>query len=144
MLADAALIEGRDVQLMFDAMITVMPHIKSGKLKALGVTTPKRAPSLPDVPAIAECVAGYDVSPAMGLLAPAGTPQEIVNKLSNEIAKIMRMPEVKASLQRDGGEAVGSTPEEFGAYVTAAFAKWAKVVKDAGIPLRESLPTEKK
>jgi tripartite-type tricarboxylate transporter receptor subunit TctC len=138
--AGIALSEGREVQLMFDAMLTAIPHIKAGKWRALGVTTPKRAPIMPDVPPIAESgVPGYEVSPAMGVLAPAGTPREIRVLLSKKFAEVLHQPDIKARLQADGGEPVGSTPEEFGAYVDGAFKKWAKLVEEAHIERLESL-----
>lgn len=132
--AGVALSEGRECQLMFDAALTAMPHIKSGKWRAIAVTTAKRAGAFPDLPTIAEAgLPGYEVSPAMGVLAPAGTPPAIVHKLSREISRIVHLPGVMASLRRDGAEAVGNTPEEYAAYVKSEIAKWAKVVKNANI-----------
>jgi tripartite-type tricarboxylate transporter receptor subunit TctC len=137
--AGVALSEGREAQLMFDAVLTAMPHVKTGKWRALAVTTTQRAPGLPDVPTIAESgLPGYEVSPAIGVLAPRGTPEEIVSRLSKEIAKIVQMPDVKGRLQSDGAEPIGNTPEEFAAYIMAEIGKWAKVVMDTGVPIRET------
>jgi tripartite-type tricarboxylate transporter receptor subunit TctC len=124
---------GGQVQLMFDNMPSALPHVKAGKLKALGVTTAKRFPAAPDIPAIAEAgVPGYEASSWFGVLAPAGTPKEIVNKLSSEIAKILQTPEIKERLLSQGAEPVGNTPDQFAAFIKAETAKWAKVVKESG------------
>jgi tripartite-type tricarboxylate transporter receptor subunit TctC len=134
--AGAALSDGREVQLMYDAAFTCMKHVKSGKWRALGVTTPKRASAFPDLPTMIEAgLAGCEVSPAMGVLAPAGTPKEIVDLLSREIARIVNLPEVKAKIRADGGEPIGNAPEQYAAYVKSEIGKWAKVVKDAGIEI---------
>ena len=134
--AGAALSEGREVQLMYDAAFTCMQHIKSGKWKALAVTTARRAAAFPDLPTMAESgLPGYEVSPAMGVLAPAATPAEIIAKLSREISRIVHLPEVKARIQSDGAEPIGNTPEQYAAYVKSEIGKWAKVVKDAGIEI---------
>ena len=136
--AGAALSEGRDVQLMFDGVHSAMPHIKSGKWRALAVTTAERTATVPDLPTIAECgLEGYEVSPSMGVLAPAGTPEEIVTRLSSEIAKIVHMPDVKARFHSDGKEPIGSSPQQFAAYIKAEIGKWAKVVKSAGIEVHD-------
>ena len=127
------------VQLMFDAVFTCIGHIKKGDWKALAVTTPKRAASLPDLPSMQEGgLAGYEVSPAMGVLAPAKTPPDIVKKLSAEIARIVRMPDVTARIRADGAEPIGNTPEEYLAYVKSEIDKWAKVVKAANIPVEDT------
>jgi tripartite-type tricarboxylate transporter receptor subunit TctC len=124
---------GGQVQLMFDNMPSALPHVKAGKLKALGVTTAKRFPAAPDIPTIAEAgVPGYEASSWFGVLAPAGTPKEIVNKLSSEIAKILQTPEIKERLLSQGAEPVGNTPDQFAAFIKAETAKWAKVVKESG------------
>jgi tripartite-type tricarboxylate transporter receptor subunit TctC len=124
---------GGQVQLMFDNMPSALPHAKAGKLKPLAVTSAKRFPGTPEIPTIAESgVPGYEASSWFGVLAPAGTPKEIVNKLSTEIAKALKTPEMKKKLEEQGAEAVGSTPEEFAAHIKAETAKWAKVVKESG------------
>lgn len=124
---------GGQVQLMFDNMPSALPHAKGGKLKPLAVTSAKRFPGTPDIPTIAEAgVPGYEASSWFGVLAPAGTPKEIVNKLSTEIAKALKTPEMTKRLEEQGAQAVGSTPEEFAAHIKAETAKWAKVVKESG------------
>lgn len=135
--AGLALSEGVDVQLMFDAVFTCMSHIKNGDWKALAVTTGKRAKMLPNLPTIAEAgLPGYDVSPGMGMLTPRGTPADIVDKLSQEIARIMRMPDVVARINNDGAEPIGNTPAEYAAYIKAEVDKWARVVKSAGVAVK--------
>lgn len=121
------------VQLSMPNVLTAQPQIKGGKLRALGVTSARRATGLPDVPAIAETVPGYEAIQWYGLLAPANTPRDAIAKLQSEVARILQNPEVKARLAADGADAVGNRPEEFAAYVRAEKDKWSKVVKSAGI-----------
>jgi tripartite-type tricarboxylate transporter receptor subunit TctC len=123
------------VQLSMPNVLTALPQIKGGKLRGLGVTSGKRATGLPDIPAIAETVPGYEAIQWYGLLAPAGTPREIVNKVQAETARILVLPEVKARLAADGADAVGNRPDEFAAYIRSELAKWGKVVKTGGIKL---------
>jgi tripartite-type tricarboxylate transporter receptor subunit TctC len=123
------------VQLSMPNVLTALPHIKAAKLRALGVTSGKRASGLPDIPAIAETVPGYEAIQWYGLLAPAGTPRDIVNKVQAETAKVLFLPEVKERLSADGAEPVGNRPDEFAAYIRAEFAKWGRVVKSAGVKL---------
>jgi len=107
--------------------------VKAGRLKALAVTTAKRVPGLPDVPAIAETVPGYESSIWHGVLAPAATPRPIIMRLRNEIVTILGMPDVKERFAREGAEPVGSTPEEFAAFIKTEIQKYAKLIKAAGI-----------
>jgi tripartite-type tricarboxylate transporter receptor subunit TctC len=123
------------VQLSMPNVLTALPQIKGGKLRALGVTSAKRATGLPEIPAIAETLPGYEAIQWYGLLAPAATPREVVGKLQSEIARILVLPEVKARLAADGADAVGNRPDEFAAYIRAEIAKWSKVVKTGGIKL---------
>jgi tripartite-type tricarboxylate transporter receptor subunit TctC len=124
---------GGQVQLMFDSLPSSISHIKSGKLRAIAVTTAKRASALPNVPTIAESgVPGFDISTWYGIWAPAGTPKEIVSKLSDEIAKIVKLPDVRERLAGLGAEPVGNSPDEFAAYCRSELAKWAKIVKASG------------
>ena len=123
------------VQLSMPNVLTALPHIKGGKLRGLGVTSSKRATGLPDIPAIAETLPGYEAIQWYGILAPAGTSRDIVAKLQAEIARILVLPEVKDRLAADGADAVGSRPDEFAAYIRAELAKWGKVVKNGGIKL---------
>ena len=124
---------GGQTELMFDSMPSSIGHIKAGKLRAIAVTTAKRTAALPDVPTIAESgIAGFDISTWYGVWAPAGTPKEIVARVSSEIAKIVRMPQVRERLEGLGATAVGNTPEEFAAYTQSELAKWGKIVKASG------------
>ena len=123
------------VQLSMPNVLTALPHIKGGKLRGLGVTSSKRATGLPDIPAIAETLPGYEAIQWYGILAPAGISRDIVGKLQAEIARILVLPEVKDRLAADGADAVGSRPDEFAAYIRAELAKWGKVVKTTGIKL---------
>jgi tripartite-type tricarboxylate transporter receptor subunit TctC len=111
-----------------------LSHIRSGKLKVLGVTASKRIGPLPEVPTLAEMgLPGYDVVAWWGVMAPAGTPKDIVTRLNGELLRILRMPDVKERLAGMGIEPLGSSPEQLGAYVQAEIPKWAKAVKAAGI-----------
>ena len=111
-----------------------MPYVKDGRLRGLGVTSPKRAIRAPDVPTIAEGgVPGYEAVQWFGVLAPAGTPREIISRVHGEIVRLLQVADVKERLLNDGAETVGSSPEEFAAFIRAETVKWAKVVKDAGI-----------
>ncbi|MEO7726327.1 MAG: tripartite tricarboxylate transporter substrate binding protein [Burkholderiales bacterium] len=123
------------VQLSMPNVLTALPQIKGGKLRALGVTSARRATGLPDIPAIAETLPGYEAIQWYGVLAPAGTAREIVGKLQAEISRILMLPEVKERLAADGADAVGNRPDEFAAYVRKELAKWGKVVKTGGIKL---------
>jgi tripartite-type tricarboxylate transporter receptor subunit TctC len=124
---------GGQVQLMFDNMPSSIEFVRAGKLRALGVTTAKRSPAMPDLPTIAEQgVAGYEATSWFGVLAPAGTPKPIVDKLSQQIAKDIKSPSGMKLLSEQGAEAVGNTPEEFGAFIKAEIAKWAKVIQASG------------
>jgi tripartite-type tricarboxylate transporter receptor subunit TctC len=125
------------VDLGFGTMPIASPHIRSGKVRALAVTRSTRAIALPDVPTIAEAgLPGYEATNATGVLAPAGTPREIVVKLQQEIARILKLPDVRERLISLGTEPVGSTPEQFGEYIRGEIVKWAKVVKATGMELQ--------
>lgn len=124
---------GGQTELMFDSMPSSIGHIRAGKLRAIAVTTATRASALPDVPTIAEAgVAGYDISTWYGVWAPAGTPREIVARVSSEIARIVRTPQVRERLAGLGATPVGNTPEEFAAYNLSELAKWGRIVKASG------------
>lgn len=121
------------VKLGFPGTPIAIPHLKAGRLKALGVTTSRRSAQLPDVPTIAEAgVPGYEAIVWVGLLAPLATPREIIIRLNSEIVKMLRLPEVEQLLQASGVDPTPTTPEEFGAYVKSEFDKWQKVVKESG------------
>lgn len=125
---------GGTMDLMFDNLPSAMPHIKAGKLKALAVTTAQRSAALPDVPTIAEAgpVKGFDASSWFGLLAPAGTPADIVNRIQQECAKALATPAVKERLLSQGAIPGGNTPQAFATYIAAETKKWAAVVKQSG------------
>lgn len=126
---------GGHVDLTFIAVSAVSPHIKSGKLKALAVTSAQRTSVLPELPTIAEAggLKDYDVSTWWGLLAPAGTPQEVVSLLSGAMAKIAAMPDIKESFGALGIEPAANTPEQFAAFIQAEMQKFAKLAKLAGV-----------
>jgi tripartite-type tricarboxylate transporter receptor subunit TctC len=124
---------GGQVQLMFDNLPSALPHIKAGKLKALAVTSATRAAALPDVPTIHESgVPGFEAASWFGLLAPAGTPPDVVNKINAEVAKWLATPDGKEKLAAVGANAAGGSPDAFAKHIAAETAKWAKVVKDSG------------
>ena len=125
---------GGETQVNFSTISTALPHVKSGRLRALAVSTSKRAAAAPDVPTIAESgVKDYDYSSWIGLLAPAKTPQSIIARLNAEAVKAIRTPDIKAILAVEASEAVGSSPAEFDAVMKAEVARWMTVVKAAGI-----------
>jgi tripartite-type tricarboxylate transporter receptor subunit TctC len=122
------------VSLMAPNMLTGLPYIRSGRLRAYGVTSAKRAAGANDIPTIAEAgVPGYEAVQWYGVLAPAGTPRPIIDRLHAETVKALQQRDVREKLSTDGAEAVGNTPEQFAAYIKSETDKWAKVVKAAGI-----------
>lgn len=131
--AIADLIAGQ-VDLMFDNLPSALPHIKAGKLRALGVTSAKPSAALPGVPPIAEAgnLAGYEASSWFGIMAPAGTPRDIVLKLQQTIARGLAQGELRERLASQGAEPVGNTPDQYAEYIKAELDKWAKVVKASG------------
>jgi tripartite-type tricarboxylate transporter receptor subunit TctC len=116
------------------SLIQMLPHIRTGKLKALGTTGAKRSPVLPDVPTVAEAgVPGYEATNWWGLLAPTGTPPAIVERLHQEVVAVQASAETKKRFESEGAEAVQMSPAQIGAFIAAETAKWARVVKEAGI-----------
>lgn len=129
-----ALLAG-DVPVIIAPPTAVLSNIKAGKLKAIAVTGPQRWAGMPDVPTVAEQgVAGYDVRSWAGLMAPAGTPRPIIDRLNVEVQKSLQLPTIKSRLEEMGGDARGSTPEEMKAMVTSETQKWTQVVNNAKIP----------
>ena len=127
---------GGTVDIMFDNIVPVTPHVRSGKLKALAVTTPQRAESLPNVPTMAESgFPNFEAVAWFGLLAPAGTPAPIVERLNREVTGILKSPEVRDRLAGMGATVVAGTPQEFGRWMSTEVAKWAPIVKRAQIEL---------
>jgi tripartite-type tricarboxylate transporter receptor subunit TctC len=125
---------GGSMDVMFDNLPSSMPHIKSGKLKALAVTSAQRSAVLPDVPTVEEAahLKGYEASSWFGLLAPAGTPPDIVNRIQQETAKALNTPAIKEKLLAQGAIPSGNTPAEFAKLIDSEIAKWAQVVKVSG------------
>jgi tripartite-type tricarboxylate transporter receptor subunit TctC len=124
---------GGHVQVMFSGFSAAMPHIKSGKVRALAVTGIKRSPALAEVSTIAEQgFPGVEATAWYGVLAPAGTPKPVVTRLHGETVRILKLPDVSQRLNGLGFEIVGSTPEQFGAYIRSEIKKWEKVVKASG------------
>jgi len=122
------------VPVMMPSILTALNYAKSGRLRALGVTSAKRAGGAPDIPTIAEAgVPGYEAVQWFGVVAPAGTPREIVGRVHGEIVRLLQSADVRERLSGDGADPVGSTPEEFATFLRAETAKWAKVVRDAGL-----------
>jgi tripartite-type tricarboxylate transporter receptor subunit TctC len=126
---------GGQVQVIFDNMPSIIQHIRSGSLRALGVTTQERSALLPDVQAIADTVPGYEASALFGVGAPKNTPKEIIEKLNKQINVILAEPDIKKRLVDLGGDPLIQTPEQFGAQVAAETDKWKKVVEFAGLKL---------
>lgn len=123
------------VNVALPTAVAVMPHIKSGRLRGIAVTSAKRLPSLPDLPTVAEALPGYEAVSWGGVMAPAGTSPSIITRLNAEINRILKMPDVAEKLQALGAEIVGSTPDEFAAYVKTEIEKWGKVARDNNIKL---------
>ena len=122
------------VPVMMPNMLSAQPHIKSGRIRALGVTGTKRAPGADDIPTIAEAgLPGYEAVQWYGVLAPAATPRDIITKLHTGVVRALQNPDVRQRLLNDGAEPVGSSPEEFATYLRSETVKWAKVIKAAGI-----------
>ena len=122
------------VTLTFASIISGLPHVKSGKTRALAVSGGHRSPAAPDLPTMTESgVSGYESSTWYGLLAPKATPRAIVTKLNHEIVAIINLPAVKSHLLAEGAEPVGNTPEVFGEFIKSEIAKWGKVIRAAGL-----------
>lgn len=130
----ADLIPG-NVQLFFDSIPSALPHVKSGRIRAYGVASSKRSPALPGVPAISESLKGFEADNWFGLMMPAGTPREVIVKVSAEMVKILAMQDVKDRLLTQGAVATSSTPEQLAERIRADIAKWGKVVRTAGIKI---------
>lgn len=125
------LISGQ-VSVTIASAVPLSPQVKAGRLRGVAVTSPRRSPSFPDLPAIAETVPGYEVINWFGILAPAGTRPDIVARINKELNAALASAELKKRLAAQGADAVGGSPEDFGRVIRADFAKWAKVVKDSG------------
>jgi tripartite-type tricarboxylate transporter receptor subunit TctC len=130
--AQAALMAG-EVQFMFDTAVSALPHIKSGRTRALAVTTRARSPLLPELPSMAEAgLKDFDLDGWAGLVGPAGMPAEIAQRLQQEIAQVLRAPDMAERMVSLGADARGSTPEEFRRFIAAEAAKWRRIVESSG------------
>ena len=116
----------------FAGLQAAQPHVRSGKLRALAVTTPQRIAVMPEVPAVAEAIPGYEVVGWYGIVGPAGMPAPLVERLNQELLQVLKQPDVHERIVNDGSEPVGSSPREFHDFMAADLAKWAKVVKESG------------
>lgn len=124
------------IQLVFGAMLATLPHVKSGKLKGIAVTSPKRSEAAPDIPTVTESgLPGYDVTLWYGVWGPRGLPKEVSRRWHTELEKVLKTPDMKGRLAAEGLEAVGSTPDEFRVHLKQEVAKWAKVIKDANVKI---------
>jgi tripartite-type tricarboxylate transporter receptor subunit TctC len=124
------------VSMNFDTMPPVLPHIQSGRLRALALTTPKRAQQLPNVPTMIEVgLKGFDMTNWYGVMAPAKTPRDVVMKLNAEVNRIVKLPDAKAKLEEAGTQLDPMTPEQFASFLHSEIAKYAKLVKAANVSL---------
>jgi tripartite-type tricarboxylate transporter receptor subunit TctC len=126
---------GGQIDVTMNGMVATYPHVKAGKIKLLAVSSAKRLPQLPDVPTVSEIIPGFVTGSWQGVMAPAGTPKPIIDKLNKEMAAIVRMPDVREKMTALGAEAQTNSPEEFGAWMKTEIANWAKVISDANIKL---------
>lgn len=129
--AQQDVLSGR-VPILMDVLYAVQPLIKSGKIKVLALLSPRRAPESPEYPVVAEAVPGVSALSIVGIVAPAATPRELVNRISSDIARAVKSSDLTERMKKQGMEPVGSTPEEFDALIRSEIDKWAKVVKLSG------------
>jgi tripartite-type tricarboxylate transporter receptor subunit TctC len=124
---------GGQVELIFHNAPVLLPHVKSGAIRGLGVTSSNRQPSAPDLPTIAEAgVPGFEVTAWFGFMAPGQTPQAIISKVHADVVKVLAMPDVRERMLPQAAEPIGSTPQEYAQFIAGEIAKWAKVVKESG------------
>ena len=124
---------GGQIQVAFGDQANLMPHVATGKLRALAVSSPKRSPNYPDLPTVAETLPGFEAIAWQGVVAPAGTPADAVRRLNEAFNKVLAMPDVRRRLAEGGLEAVGGAPDELGRLIRSEIAKWAKISRDVGI-----------
>ena len=125
-----------EVAWQLSAILSTVPYLKAGRLRALAVSSLKRSPVLPDVPPVADTLPGFEASPWTGVSAPGGTPKELIARLNQEIARALNAADTRERLARDGNEVVAAPAEQFDAFFRAQMDKWAKVIRDAGIRLQ--------
>lgn len=134
--AMADLLTGQ-VVLLFDQPVSSMPHVKAGKLRVLGITSGQRFSTMPDIPTVAEQgLPGFETVSWSGICAPGGTPRPVVNRIQSEVSRVLKLPEIRDRLLRDGIEPIGGTPEEFQAHIKREMQKWGKVVRDAKVAVQ--------
>ncbi len=127
---------GGQVPIGIYGLLTINQHAKSGKMRILAVTTPRRASSAPEIPTLAESgFPGFDTSLWFGLLAPAATPKDIVTKVHDDVVRVLQLPDVKARIGEQGADIVGDSPAEFAAFISAESAKYSRIIKQAGVKL---------
>ena len=124
-----------NVQLFFDSIPSSAPYVKSGRLRGIGVASSKRSPALPDMPTIGESLKGFEADSVFGLMAPVGTPREIVTKLNTEVQKLLTNPDIREKLLAQGGIPLGGTPEQMADQIKSDVVKWGKVVKTANVKI---------
>jgi tripartite-type tricarboxylate transporter receptor subunit TctC len=125
---------GGEMQLTFANLVAVLPHVQSGRLRALGLTSAKRSAAAPSLPTIAEGgLSGYDFTSWFGMLVPAGTPKEAIRRISDGIIKALNTPDLSERLTGNGADIIAAGPREFSAYLQSETAKWSKVIGQAGI-----------
>jgi len=126
------------VQLMFSSVVAILPHVQAGKLRALATTGARRMALLPDLPTVAESgVPGYQASSWYGILAPAGTPPDVVAKLNAALVEVVAQPDVRKALAREGAEPVGNSPEAFGAFIKEEKQRLGDVIRKAKLPMQD-------
>jgi len=125
---------GGEVNMTLNGLLATLPHIKSGKIKALAIAGKTRSPALPDVPTVDEAgVPDFQSGSWQGLLATGATPKDVIAKLNTAVVQVLNSPEIKERMAAQGADVVGDTPEQFGAFIRDEKVRWAKIVKDAGI-----------
>jgi len=126
---------GGEIEIFVSDMSAALAQARAGKVRVLAVTTRERSSAMPNVPSMADTVPGFTAGPFYGILAPGSTPREIVARRRSEIVQVLNLPDVKSRIQRDGGDVIASTPDEFAAFIKADTARWAQVLKDANFKI---------
>lgn len=124
-----------NVQLFFDSIPSAAPYVKAGRLRGIGVASSKRSPAMPDMPTIGESLKGFEADSLFGLMAPAGTPREVIVKLNAEVQKVLTSADIKEKLLAQGGLVQGGTPEQMADQIKSDVAKWGKVVRTANVKI---------